>query len=105
MSFLDKDKLKQKGEEYLNKIKRNYEFFSKSLESKDDVVPAKKGDIPKLAVLLGLLDPFFFDLYQMCDGKTDLNKLSEVLGMDKADIKIFIDKLVKNGLIEKPDDM
>ncbi|MHA1292735.1 MAG: hypothetical protein ACTSQJ_08730 [Promethearchaeota archaeon] len=38
----------------------------------------------------------------MCDGKKDLKTLSEALGLDKAALKIFIDKLVKNGLIEKP---
>jgi hypothetical protein len=99
--FLKKDELKKKGEEFLKKIKQNYNFFSKALEKKDDIVPVKKGEVPKLAVLLGLLDPFFYDLYNLCDGKRDLNTLSEILGIEKNDIKILIDKLEKNGLIEE----
>lgn len=99
--FLKKEELKKKGEEFLKKIKKNYNFFSKALEKEDDIVPVKKGEVPKLAVLLGLLDPFFYDLYNLCNGKRDLNTLSEILGMEKDDIKIFIDKLEKNGLIEE----
>jgi len=38
----------------------------------------------------------------MCDGRTDINTLSDILKMPKEDIKILIDKLVKNGLIKKP---
>ena len=103
ITFLSKEDLKRKGEEYLRKIKKNYEFFSKTLAAdKEDITPLKKGDIPKLAVLLGLLDPFFFDLYSMCDGQTDLKSLSELLGLDLDATKIFVDKLAKNGLIEKP---
>lgn len=64
-------------------------------------MPVKKGEIPKLAVLLGLLDPFFYDLYTMCDGKKDIHTLSEVLGLDEDAVKIFVDKLEKNGLIEE----
>ncbi len=94
--------MKKKGEEYLQKIQKNYEFFSKTLANKDDITPLKKGEIPKLAVLLGLLDPFFFDLYNMCDGKKDISSLSEALGLDPKAVKIFVDKLVKNGLIERP---
>ncbi|MHA1149403.1 MAG: hypothetical protein ACTSR8_14295 [Promethearchaeota archaeon] len=102
MSFLNKDELKKKGEEFIRKLQKNYEFFSKALEGdKDDIIVMKKGEIPKLAVLLGLLDPFYYDLYKICDGK-DIKTIAETLGMDKKAVKIFIDKLVKNGLIEKP---
>jgi len=37
----------------------------------------------------------------MCDGKKDIATLSETIGLDSKATKIFIDKLVKNGLIEK----
>ncbi|MGV9171426.1 MAG: hypothetical protein ACOC44_05005 [Promethearchaeia archaeon] len=93
--------MKKKGEEYLKKIKKNYEFFSKALEKDDGIIPERKGQVPKLAVLLGLLDPFFYDLYNLCDGRRDLETLSEILGLEVDDIKIFIDKLEKNGLIEE----
>ncbi len=107
MSFLSKEDMKRKGDEFLRKVEKHYEFFSKALESagEGEVVPLKKGDIPRLAVLLGLLDPFFFDLYSMCDGKKDIKTLSEAIGLDAKAVKIFVDKLVKNGLIEKPKDM
>jgi hypothetical protein len=107
MSFLSKDDMKRKGDEFLRKIEKQYEFFSKALESAEDaeVIPLKKGDIPRLAVLLGLLDPFFFDLYSLCDGKKDLKTLSEAIGLDTNAVKIFVDKLVKNGLINKPKDL
>ena len=101
MSFLNKDELKKKGEEFIRKMKKNYEFFSKTLAEKDNVEIHTKGDIPKLAVLLGLLDPFYYDLYKLANGK-DVNTIAETLGLDKDSVKIFIDKLVKNGLIEKP---
>jgi len=48
-----------------------------------------------------LLDPFFFDLYAICDGKRSLSKLSQILGLDMKVVKILIDELVKKGLIEK----
>jgi len=83
-------------------MERNYNFFSKALEKDDDDIEIhKKGDIPKLAVLLGLLDPFYFDLYKLADGK-DVKTIAEMLNMDTKAVKIFIDKLVKNGLIEDP---
>ncbi len=105
ITFLEKDDLKKKGKEFIDKLQKNYEFFSEGIHhAKEDARPVKKGQIPQLAVLLGLLDPFFFELYQMCDGKRDIATLSEVLDMDKESVKILIDKLVKNGLIAKPED-
>ncbi|MHA1273824.1 MAG: hypothetical protein ACTSVV_12870 [Promethearchaeota archaeon] len=98
--FLTKEELRKKGEEFIKKMKKHSEFFSKALESDEEVVPIKKGDIPKLAVLLGLLDPFYYELYQICDGKKDLNALAEFLGLKKEDVKILIDKLIKNGLVD-----
>ena len=96
--------MKEKGKEFVERLKKSHEFFSKALEKEDkEVKPIKKGEIPKLAVLLGLLDPFYYDLYQMCDGQRDIETLSETLGLEPEEVKIFIDKLVKNGLIEKPE--
>ncbi|MHA1149414.1 MAG: hypothetical protein ACTSR8_14350 [Promethearchaeota archaeon] len=92
--------MKKKGEEFIRKLQKNYEFFSKVLEGdKDDIEVKKKGDIPKLAVLLSLLDPFYYEFYQLVDGK-DIKTIAETLGMDTKAVRIFVDKLVKNGLIE-----
>ena len=101
-SFLSKDDLKRKGEEILQKIEKQYNFFSNLEGESGDVKPLKKGDIPRLAVLLGLLDPFFFDLYQMCQGKS-VAEISEVIGLKVEDTKILLDKLIKNGLVEDPE--
>jgi len=103
MSFLNKEDMKKKGEEFLKKIEKQHKFFSKALEGKaEDLKPTKKGDIPKLAVLLGLLDPFFYDLYQMCQGKS-IAEIAEIIGLNVDETKIFIDKLIKNGLLEDPE--
>lgn len=101
-SFLSKDDLKRKGEEFLRKIEKQYEFFSNLEGESNDAKPMKKGDIPRLAVLLGLLDPFFFDLYQLCQGKS-IAEISEVLGLKVEETKILLDKLIKNGLVQDPE--
>ncbi len=54
---------------------------------------------------MGILDPFVFDIYSLCDGKKDLKNLSNVLGIDIQSVKILIDKLMKKGLIEKPENL
>ncbi|MHA1132594.1 MAG: hypothetical protein ACTSRC_07880 [Candidatus Helarchaeota archaeon] len=100
--FLSDEKLKEKGRAFLKKITMNYEYFSKLSEEKTDKIkPIKKGDIPKMAVLLGLLDPFFYDLYTMCNGERDVGKLSKILGLEPKAVRVLMDALAKNGLIEK----
>ncbi|MHA1426164.1 MAG: hypothetical protein ACTSQI_09235 [Candidatus Helarchaeota archaeon] len=54
-----------------------------------------------MAVLLGLLDPFFYDLYTMCNGERDVGKLSKILGLEPKAVRVLMDALAKNGLIEK----
>ena len=79
-----------------------YEYFSQlQTEGKEDLKPIKQGDIPKLAVLLGLLDPFFFDLYSMCNGERSFSKLGEILGLEVPAVKVLIDELEKKGLVKK----
>ncbi len=103
MSFLNEKDMKKKGQEILKKIEKQHEFFSKVLEAEgDDLKPTKKGDIPQLAVLLGLLDPFYYDLYQMCQGKS-IAEISEILGLDVEKTKVLLDKLIKNGLLQNPE--
>lgn len=103
MSFLNEDDMKKKGQEILKKIEKQHEFFSKALEGENqDLKPTKKGDIPQLAVLLGLLDPFYYDLYQMCQGKS-IAEISEIIGLDVDKTKILLDKLIKNGLLADPE--
>ncbi len=103
--FLDDEDLKKKGKEFLKRINMNYDYFTKLMsEKKDDVAPVKKGDIPKIAVLLGLLDPFFYDLYSMCDGKRTIAKLSQILDLDTGAVKLLVNELIKNGLIKNLED-
>ncbi|MHA1263938.1 MAG: hypothetical protein ACTSRS_01765 [Candidatus Helarchaeota archaeon] len=100
--FFENAELKRKGKEFLKRIKMSYEYFSQiQSEEAKDLKPLKKGDIPKLAVLVGVLDPFFYDLYKLCDGKRSVSKLSQILDLEPAQVKVLIDELAKHGLIEK----
>lgn len=77
-----------------------YEFQNEKLKNGDvSLKPSAKGNIPKLAVLLGLLSPFYYDLYQQCDGETTIEQLSQKMDIDLTSARIFVDKLEKNGLI------
>lgn len=93
---------KTKAEELMRKEKTPHDFYYKALKglTEKELKPLKKGDIPKIAVLLGLLDPFFFDLYTMCDGDKTIDNLSNELDISSDIMKIFVDKLIKNGLVE-----
>ena len=78
-----------------------YNFQNKELESGNTTLkPKAKGNIPKLAVLLGLLSPFYYDLYKKCDGETTIDELSGLFDIDLDSTRIYIDKLQKNGLIK-----
>ncbi|MBD3349893.1 MAG: hypothetical protein GF364_00225 [Candidatus Lokiarchaeota archaeon] len=80
--------------------KKPYEFYNETLsEGGESLVPKAKGSIPKLAVLLGLLSPFYYDLYQKCDGNATVSDLSDQMDIDLAEMRVYIDKLLKNGLI------
>jgi len=78
-------------------------FFNKELEmGGTDLKPKAKGSIPQLAVLLGLLSPFYYDLYKKCDGNTTINQLAEQMNIQIEEMRVYIDKLLKNGLITLP---
>lgn len=93
---------KKKAEELLKKERTPHEFYYKAIEglTDEEIKPLKRGDVPKIAVLLGLLDPFFYDLYSLCDGDKTLEVLSQELEISGDNMKVFIDKLIKNGLVE-----
>lgn len=77
-----------------------YEYnYEKLAEASEDITPKAKGSIPKLAVLLGLLSPFYYDLYLKCDGSKTISDLAKDLKVSVDEMKIYLDKLYKNGLI------
>ena len=79
-----------------------YKFNKPTLETADasQMIPKSKGAIPKLAVLLGLLSPFYYELYEKCDGKKSVADLSKEMDIELPIMRIYVDKLVKNGLVE-----
>ena len=79
-----------------------YKFKNPNLEDPVKAatfLPKKKGNIPRLAVMLGLIELKFYELYLACTGDKTLSQLSEEFHSDLQTIAIMIDKLLKNGLI------
>lgn len=78
-----------------------YVFFEKSLERSDalNLVPKKLGNIPEMAVLLGLISPKFYKLYNHCDGKK-ISEIAAAMNLDAKEIVQDIDKLIKNKMVE-----
>ena len=79
-----------------------YRFTYKALKTDEEgnnLIPKAKGNIPKLAVLLGLLSPQYFNIYNKCDGKKTVMNLSEELNIEILTMRQNMDKLLKNGLI------
>ncbi len=79
----------------------SYSFFEKSLERSDaiNLVPKKLGNIPEMAVLLGLISPKFYKIYNLCEGKK-ISEIASALNIDTKEIVQDIDKLIKNKMVE-----
>jgi hypothetical protein len=78
-----------------------YKFNSPKLAEQSglQIKPVRIGAIPKLAVLLGLLSPQFFEIYNACNGEKDIATLASELNIDSAQMRIDIDKLAKSKMI------
>ena len=83
------------------KKNKTYRFTDLALKTDEgnDLIPNAKGNIPKLAVLLGLLSPLYYSIYNKCDGKKTVKILSEEFEIGIESMRQNIDKLLKNGLI------
>jgi hypothetical protein len=81
---------------------KGYKFFLADLEKEGSITlkPKKIGSIPKMAVLLGLLSPQFYEIYNLCDGKTDIAGIAANLHLDNEQARMYIDKLIKSKMIE-----
>lgn len=79
-----------------------HKFFLKPLEEDTSIglKPKKIGSIPKMAVLLGLLSPQFYDIYLLCDGEHDINTIAKQLKLQTNQARIYVDKLAKSKMIE-----
>ncbi len=80
-----------------------YKFKSPELEDPEKgikAVPKKIGDIPELAVLLGMIEKSYWDVYNECAGEKSVGQLAEEFDIEPAFMRIFVDKLYKNGLVE-----
>ncbi len=63
------------------------------------ISPKKKGNIPRLAVMLGLIEVKFYEVYLACTGDKTIAQLSDELRSSAADLAMMVDKLFKNGLV------
>ncbi len=81
---------------------KSYKFKEPALEDPAkaaSVIPKKKGNIPRLAVMLGLIEVKYYDLYLACSGEKTVTQLAEELKLAPPEAAIMVDKLLKNGLI------
>ena len=83
------------------KARKPYKFKQEKLdsESANTLIPQAKGNIPKLAVLLGLLSPQYYEIYCNCDGKRNIADVAEVMDIEIGTMRMHMDLLLKNGLI------
>lgn len=63
------------------------------------MVPRKIGNIPRLAVLLGMIENLYWEIYNHCLGDKTVEQLAADMDIEPAFMRIFIDKLYKNGLV------
>ncbi|MHA1819581.1 MAG: hypothetical protein ACTSU2_10850 [Promethearchaeota archaeon] len=86
----------------LLKSEKNYKFYNEKLSTDEGnkLIPKAKGNIPKLAVLLGLLSPFYYDLYNLCKEGKNIEELAQKMNVENEQMRFYIDKLLRNGLVE-----
>lgn len=84
-----------------SKKSKDYQFNIAKLaqETANSLKPQRIGAIPKLAVLLGLLSPQFYEIYNLCDGQKDIKEIATELKQEPMQMRIAIDKLVKSKMI------
>ena len=81
---------------------KSYHFKNPELEDPvkaAQILPKKKGNIPRLAVMLGLIEVKYYDLYLACSGDKTITQLSDELRVNAAELAMMVDKLFKNGLV------
>ncbi len=81
---------------------KTYHFKSPDLEDPAKaakISPKKKGNIPRLAVMLGLIEVKFYEVYLACTGDKTVAQLSDEVRVSAADLAMMVDKLLKNGLV------
>jgi len=84
-----------------SKKSKEYQFTIAILaqETANSIKPERIGAIPKLAVLLGLLSPQFYEIYNLCDGQRDITTIAAELKQESLQMRIAIDKLIKSKMI------
>ncbi len=81
---------------------KTYHFKNAELEDPAkaaQISPKKKGNIPRLAVMLGLIEVKYYDLYLLCSGDKTIAQLSDELRIGAPEVATMVDKLLKNGLV------
>ncbi len=83
-----------------NQLEAIYEFNEPRLKALElnEIRPKKRGNIPELAVLLGLISPKFYEIYNHCDGKSAA-EIADAMSIDETEIRVNLDKLFKNKMI------
>jgi hypothetical protein len=84
------------------KKSKDHKFFLTKLaeDSAISLKPRKIGAIPKLAVLLGLLSPQFYEIYELCDGEINISDIASKLNQDLTQVRVYMDKLYKSKMID-----
>ncbi len=68
----------------------------------DDSAPVKKGEIPEMAITLGMIRPDHFQIYKLCDGNVDLRSIAEQSEIPVENVKKIVQKLYNMALVQFP---
>lgn len=81
---------------------REYQFKNPRLADPDaagELTPVKRGDVPFLAVKLGMIDHFSWKLYNQCTGQKKVADLAREFAVDIAEMRTKIDRLARAKLV------
>ncbi len=68
--------------------------------TEESVKPHKKGEIPEMAIALGMIRKDFFEIYNLCSGDADITKISEKSRLEVTLVKKIIQNLYKMAFID-----
>jgi hypothetical protein len=82
--------------------KQKSEFSVPQLQSESalSLRPQRQGQIPQMAVMLGLITPKFFEIYNKCDGEHTIREVGQAMKIEDVEILRSIDRLVKSRLVK-----
>ncbi len=66
----------------------------------DSTRPRKLGEVPEMAITLGMIQPDHYKIYNLCNGNYDLSHISEEANLDLQHVKKIVQKLYRMALID-----